>query len=90
MSVVQVGFRTVHHKAKEAAARESPELRCTSGQANRMCKKHQQCGSCDKMDHSEGELSAFAGNEKIWYIDSKGHFEYFSRYGSSLQRETSR
>lgn len=80
MSVVEVGFRTPHREAKEAAAGESPELLCTSAQANSMCKKHQQHGSCDKMDHSEGELPASAGNEKTWYVDSKGHFEYVSRY----------
>lgn len=76
MSVVQVRNRTVRHKAKEIAAGESPEPRHESAPPGYLKNIrnvpyttrwiiHKQCSS---------------GYEKIWYINSKGHFEFVSRY----------
>lgn len=78
MPVVRVGIRTLCHKAKGIAAGESPELLCESAQANRMCKK--KIKNVPYVTRWIIQKEGSAGNEKTWYIDSKGHFEYVSRY----------
>lgn len=77
MPVVQAGIHTLHHKAKEIAAGESPELLGECTQAGRMCEK---TSGMFLMWQGGSFRRKTAWNVKIWYIDSKGHFEYIPRY----------
>lgn len=77
MPVVWAGIHTLHHKAKEIADRESPELPCESTGQQDVWKNIRNVPYVTKWI-IQNESSA--GKKKTWYIDSKGHFEYVCRY----------
>lgn len=66
MPIVGAGIRTQHHKAKETAARESPDLLSEHTQAGKLCEK---TAGMFLMWQDGSFRWKTSWNVKIWYID---------------------